>query len=75
MKDKSILWMAAFGVALFLFFACPPVRRRTVRAQVGGIRTESVTHSGGAVVIAQHAAQALPPMDDPCFSKMSRFGG
>jgi hypothetical protein len=32
MKDKSILWMAAFGVALFLFFACPPVRRRTVRA-------------------------------------------
>jgi hypothetical protein len=32
MKDKSILWMAAFGVALFLFFACPPVRHRTVRA-------------------------------------------
>jgi hypothetical protein len=27
-----MLWMAAFGVALFLFFACPPVRRRTVRA-------------------------------------------
>jgi hypothetical protein len=32
MKDKSMLWMAALGVALFLFFACPPVRRRTVRA-------------------------------------------
>src|SRR6266481_2014177 len=32
MKDKSMLWMAAFGVAMFLFFACPPVRRRTVRA-------------------------------------------
>jgi hypothetical protein len=23
MKDKSMLWMAAFGIALFLFFACP----------------------------------------------------
>src|ERR1700693_4021749 len=29
--------------------------------------------SGSAVVVVQHAAQALAPLDHACFSKMARF--
>ena len=33
-----------------------------------------LTNSGrGAVIVVQHATQALAPLDDACISKMARF--
>jgi hypothetical protein len=31
MKDKSIIWLCVAGVALWLFFAYPPIREEVVR--------------------------------------------
>jgi hypothetical protein len=31
MKDKSIIWLCAGGVALWVFFAYPPVREEVFR--------------------------------------------
>jgi hypothetical protein len=31
MKDKSIIWLAAFGIAIWIFVAYPPARIATVR--------------------------------------------
>lgn len=31
MKDKSIIWLCAGGIALWVFFAYPPVREEVVR--------------------------------------------
>jgi hypothetical protein len=43
------------------------------QASFGSIRNRNVTHSGGAIVVVQHSAQALAAMDDACFAKMFRF--
>jgi hypothetical protein len=60
MKDKSMLWMAAFGVALFLFFACPPVRASY------SSRRESVLESDSGQTTARSyapsaSAEQFPP--------------
>ena len=36
-------------------------------------RRKFTRSSGSAVVVVQHAAQALAPLDHACFSKMARF--
>jgi hypothetical protein len=31
MKDKSLIWLCAGGIALWVFFAYPPVREQVIQ--------------------------------------------
>ena len=49
-------------------------RRRPLRRQLTSWHLPKFTNSGrGAVIVVQHATQALAPLDHACVSKMARF--
>ena len=61
---RVIRYVKEFRLALDRVYRLVPASSRSGR---------DFTNSGGAVVVVQHAAQALAPMDHPCASKMARF--